>query len=106
MKGSEFLWQRVGKVLFCPPFFLTLLLWRAGEPLLAPQEILVRILSLKKDEVPLKQHMAALTACLTMKMPDGAVAFPPQSLASTLQQLVIKCASWHLLSLAVTHPHA
>ena len=64
---------------------------RAGEPLLAPQEILVAVLSLKKDSLPLKQHAGALTACLTMKLPDGAPAFPPKSLASTLQQLVVRC---------------
>ena len=65
--------------------------WHAGEPLLAPQEILVHILNLKKDACPLKQHMAALTSCLTMKLPDGAAAFPSQSLALTLQQLVVRC---------------
>ncbi|CAL8471131.1 g10673 [Coccomyxa elongata] len=61
-----------------------------GEPLLAPQEILVQILTLKKEACPVKQHIAALTACLTMKLPDGSMAFPSQSLASTLQQLVVR----------------
>lgn len=65
---------------------------RAGEPLLAPQEILVQILTLKKEACPVKQHIAALTACLTMKLPDGSMAFPSQSLASTLQQLVVRSA--------------
>ena len=63
---------------------------------MAPQEILVHMLSLKKDALPLKQHAAALTACLTMKLPDGSAAFPSQSLASTLQQLVVK---WVILLL-------
>ena len=63
---------------------------QAGEPLLAPQEILVQILTLKKDACPVKQHIAALTACITMKLPDGSMAFPSQSLASALQQLVVR----------------
>lgn len=76
-------------------------LFGAGEPLLAPQEILVQILTLKKEACPVKQHIAALTACLTMKLPDGSMAFPSQSLASTLQQLVVRSAA---LRTATTTP--
>jgi hypothetical protein len=67
----------------------------AGEPLLAPQEILVAILSIhpQRQGISVKLLIAALNTCINARA-DGkdAPAFPPEALASALQQLVVRWA--------------
>ena len=67
---------------------------RAGESLLAPQEILVALLTLnpQAEGLPLKAITAALTRCFEMLDPDQGLIFHPQALASTMQQLVVRQA--------------
>ena len=70
------------------------LLARAGESLLAPQEILIALLTLnpQAEGLPLKAITTALTRCFEMLDPDQALVFHSQALASTMQQLVVRQA--------------
>jgi hypothetical protein len=67
----------------------------SGEPLLAPQEILVGILSISPQRagVQIKSVISALNACIAMRAAGDEMVFPPEALASTLQQLVVRCVS-------------
>ena len=64
----------------------------AGEPLLAPQEILTALLALnpKAENLPLKAIMGAINHCFAMRDADMGPAFHSEALASTMQQLVVR----------------
>ena len=64
----------------------------AGEPLLAPQEILTALLALnpKAENLPLKAIMGAITHCFAMRDADMGPAFQSEALASAMQQLVVR----------------
>lgn len=66
----------------------------AGESLLAPQEILVALLTLnpQAEGLPLKAITLALTRCFEMLDPEQGLVFHPQALASTMDQLVVRHA--------------
>ena len=71
---------------------------RAGESLLAPQEILVALLTLnpQAEGLSLKAITIALTRCFEMLDTDQTLVFNHEALASTMQQLVDRqapCAS-------------
>ena len=64
----------------------------AGEPLLAPQEILTALLALnpKAENLPLKAIMGSINNCFAMREADMGPAFHSEALASTMQQLVVR----------------
>ncbi len=64
----------------------------AGESLLAPQEILIALLTLnpQAEGLPLKAITTALTRCFEMLDQDQALVFNSEALASTMQQLIVK----------------
>ena len=67
----------------------------AGESLLAPQEILVALLTLnpQAEGLLLKALTLALTRCFEMLDPEQTLVFHPQALASAMQQLVDRQAA-------------
>ena len=63
----------------------------AGDSLLAPQEILIALLTInpQAEGLPLKAITSALTRCFEMLDQDQALVFHSQALAATMQKLIV-----------------